>query len=256
MSTDAAEQIALALIAVRGSDDPAALTPEAISAIDIDTAFRVQNLTAQHLRKPIAAWKVSAPAGVGPVLAAPIFAELIFQAPATLPRRVYGQAGAECEIAFRIGRTIAPRNTPYSREEIVDHIEGALVACEFLSSRLPARLKSPRNALLADMLSNAALVVGETVADWHGRDLKNIAIVLDVNGETAISRQGGHPSDDPLGGVVALANLLGASGTAIEAGHYVTTGSYTGVHTVSPGDKLTVRFAGFPGLHLTLDKAS
>ena len=107
--------------------------------------------------------------------------------------------------------------------------------------------------MLADMLSNGALVVGAPLKAWSNIDFTTIAVEFAVNGKVVVSRRGGLPSGDPLGGVVALANHLARRGTPLLAGQYITTGSYTGVHLASPGDEMVVSFEGFSELRLKSD---
>jgi 2-keto-4-pentenoate hydratase len=242
---DNAHQISTALLAARTGGSAADLPSSLIDGIDLPTAFRAQDLIVRALGRPIAAWKVAV-TPEGTVLAAPIHD--LFSSGARLPRSLCGDCGIECEIAFRVGRDIAPRPQPYSRDDVASHIAHACVTAEILNSRLPAKYQSPRNAQVADLLSNAALVAGDPVSEWQGRDFKTIAVEFSADGKSVVSRQGGHPNGDPFGGVVALANHLSARGMPLPAGQIVTAGSYTGVHFAPQGGTFNVRFAGFPEL--------
>lgn len=245
--------IANALVAARRAGVPAALAPEALARLDDETGMRVQELTLERLRARVVGWKVA----VVPedhVIAAPIIDQLLLHSPATLPQIVYGLGGIECEIAFLMGQSLQqPRGALFSRDEVAACIESACAAVEVLHSRLPNGTNSPRSALLADMLSNGALVVGAPLIRWSNIDFKTIPVEFAVNGNVVVSRRGGLPSGDPLGGVVALANHLARRGTPLLAGQYVTTGSYTGVHLASPGDAMVVSFEGFSELRLKFD---
>jgi 2-keto-4-pentenoate hydratase len=252
--TDAtlARRIMEALVHARTHGGAADLSTELLNQVDMDTSLQVQQLTLDHLSRPAAAWKVAVLPD-GAVLSAPIADNLFFRAPAHLPRDLYGQGGIECEIAFRIAGDLPPRPTPYSRGDVAACVESACVAVEVLNSRLATKFDSPRNAMLADMLSNAALVVGDPVREWHDSNFRTIPVQLFVRGESVLSRQGGHPNGDPFDGVIALANHLAARGLALKAGSYVTTGSFTGVHFAAPGDEIRVSFDGFPELRLMLE---
>src|SRR5262245_43968857 len=242
------------LLAARARHQPADLSAEVLAHLDEATAIHVQQLTIESLNAAIAGWKVAAPPG-GVVLAAPILHGLLFHNGVSLPQHVHGLGGIECEIAFRIGRLLPERGgtVPYGRDEIAACLDGACAAVEVLRSRLPKGLDSPRNAMLADMLSNAALVVSDTVAAWRHIDFAAIPIELAINGRAVISRQGGLPSGDPLGAVTALANHLDQRGQGLQPGQFVTTGSYTGVHYANPGDLISVRFHGLPELRFAFD---
>jgi 2-keto-4-pentenoate hydratase len=73
-----------------------------------------------------------------------------------------------------------------------------------------------------------------------------------VNGETQIEREGGHPTDDPIGGAVALVNMMRDAG-GVKAGQIVTTGSWTGLPFLKPGDRCVVRFEGLGEAEVVFD---
>jgi 2-keto-4-pentenoate hydratase len=247
------QNITDALVAARATGVPAALTPEVLERLDDEAGMRVQHLTLERLRARVAGWKVA----VLPdshIIAAPIIDTLLLHSPAALPRAVYGLGGIECEIAFLIGRPVPERRGALmGRDEVAASIDSACAAVEVLSSRLPDGLSSRRSAMLADMLSNGAIVVGAPLKPWSSIDFTTIAVDLAVNGKVIVNRRGGLPSGDPLGGVVALANHLARRGIPLLPGQYVTTGSYTGVHLASPGDEVVVSFEGFSELGLRFD---
>jgi 2-keto-4-pentenoate hydratase len=250
-NTSSAQRIATALLDARSSGAAANLPADFIETIDVATGLAAQELTLKALNRPFAAWKVAvAPDGV--VLAAPILDNLFFPAGARIPLSLCGDCGMECEIAFRIARDMTPRTAPYSTDDIVSNIENACVTVELLHSRLPTKLKSPRGAALADLLANAALIAGVPTSDWRGRDLKNIAFEFKGDGHTILARQGGHPTGDPIGGVVALANHLSSRGMTLTAGTLVTTGSYNGVHSAPNGGTFQLHFDGFPDLAFSI----
>lgn len=242
---DDSEKIGTALLTARASGAPADIPSSLAEQIDITIAFRAQEMVVRALNRPIAAWKVAV-APDGTVLSAPIHD--LFPDNARLPLSLCGDCGIECEIAFRIARDFTPRTEPYSRDEAAQYVAYACVTAEILNSRLPGKYQSPRNAQLADLLSNAALVAGAAVTEWHSRDFKTIGVSFSANGESIVSRQGGHPNGDPFGGVVALANHLSSRGMTLAAGQIVTAGSYTGVHFAPKGGRFSVSFDGFPEL--------
>jgi 2-keto-4-pentenoate hydratase len=62
-----------------------------------------------------------------------------------------------------------------------------------------------------------------------------------VNGEIVISQRGGHAGGDPAGYAVALVNAMRDAG-GVEAGQIVSTGSWTGLRLLKPGDRCAIRF--------------
>ncbi|HVY00222.1 MAG TPA: fumarylacetoacetate hydrolase family protein [Pseudorhodoplanes sp.] len=245
------QRIATALLDARAKGSAADLPAELVETIDVNSGIRIQQLTLKTLNRRIAAWKVAvAPDGI--VLAAPVLDNVFFQNGTHVPLSICGDCGLECEIAFRMGRELGPRLLSYSSDEVADSIEDACVTVEVLNSRLPAKFQSPRGAQLADLLSNAALVAGAPTTRWRSRELKNIAFEFRQDGKTVCAREGGHPTGDPFGAVVALANHLSSRGIPLAAGAVVTTGSYSGVHFAPKGGSFTLEFSGFPKLAFTI----
>jgi 2-keto-4-pentenoate hydratase len=93
-------------------------------------------------------------------------------------------------------------------------------------------------------MSNGAFVVGSIRGDWRDFDLAALEATLSVNGEAVISRRGGHVAGNPILPAIPLVNALRAGG-GVRAGQIITTGTYTGLHRASPGDRVTGSFAGF-----------
>ncbi len=244
-------QIAGALLEARREGQPASLDSAALEAITHEQAWSAQQTVIDTLGGTVAGWKVAVTPD-GTTIAAPIAGPLLFVDGAALPKGIYGIGGQESEVGFRIGTTL-PAKAENSREEVSAAIAGACAAAEILSSRLPNGFNSPLTALLADCLGNAALVVGETTSDWQDLDFASIPLALSIGGSEAVRKDGGHVTGDPLGMVVALANHLGARGMPLEAGQYVITGSYTGVHTPAPGDTVAVSFEGLPPLSFSYE---
>lgn len=246
---DQAEHLAERLLEARARHQPADLPADCFGQLDEATAMRIQQLTVERLHAAVAGWKVAVLPD-GAVLAAPILDFLLYRNAASVPDRLRGSGGIECEIAFRIGQSLPARTLPYSRAEVDACIDSAFPAIETLRSRLPAGFASPRYALLADMLFNAGLIVGGGISAWRDKDFASIPIELVVNDRTIVRRAGGLPSGDPLGAVVALANHLQRHNQSLLPDQFVTTGSYTGVHMADPGDRVAVRFEGFPELRI------
>lgn len=214
-------------------------------------ALGIQEEMLERLYARVAGWKVAILAD-GDVIAAPIIAERMFASPATLAASIYGLGGIECEIAFLMAKTPVPsRGRHFTGSDIASCIGGAMAAIEVLDSRLPAGLKSPRNAMVADFLGNGALVVGDVVENWQDRPFGDRNVTLSCNGDRMLERRGGHASGDLVGWIAALATHLSERGRVIDAGQIVTTGSHTGVEFGKAGDVLTCRFHDLPSVSVT-----
>ena len=213
----------------------------------VDEAHRIQDRVASLLGAPIGAFKATALADKEPTRGL-IYRHMIHPSPASLSPVEVPHLGVEAEIAFRFTRALPAQSAPYSRAEVSAAVI-ALPAIEVVSGRYGDPRILPPLIQLADRVANGALVTGAEVADWTQFDLKTLRVVLSVNGETVVEREGGHPSGDPLGVAVALVNLM-RDRSGVEAGQIVTTGSWTGLRFFKPGDRFTVSFAGLGGVEL------
>ena len=99
---------------------------------------------------------------------------------------------------------------------------------------------------------NGALVPGTEIADWAHLEMPSLRVTLFINDEPVVDREGGHPTGDPLGVAVALVNMMRA-GSGVKAGQLVTTGSWTGLRFLNPGDRCAVEFAGFGRAEVVFD---
>jgi 2-keto-4-pentenoate hydratase len=102
-------------------------------------------------------------------------------------------------------------------------------------------------------MSNGAFVVGTHRSDWRRFDLAKLEATLRVNDEVAVRKTGGHVTGDPILPAIALVNKLRKS-SGISAGQIITTGTYTGLSFVKPGDRVTIEFTNFGTAEVTLTK--
>ncbi len=158
-------------------------------------------------------------------------------APAEVPH-----LGVEAEIAFRFTRDLPARPTPYDREELRASVT-AMPAIEVVSSRFRDPRSRPPLEQLADGIANGGLVLGAELRDWSHLDLPRLQVTLLVNGAPVVQQQGGHPIGDPLGVALALVNMMRPD-RGVRAGQVVTTGSWTGLRFLTPGDRCVARFEG------------
>ncbi|RUV68420.1 hypothetical protein EOA78_26815 [Mesorhizobium sp. M5C.F.Cr.IN.023.01.1.1] len=218
-------------------------------ASTLETLSRARALSIQHevvsaLSLPVAGWKVAALPD-GDLISAPILRDRLFESPAIICPGVYGLGGVECEIAFCFAREPIPGSDGFAREHIVEAIEGACAAIEVVDSRWASSFSTPRNAMVADLLSNGALVVGPVNRSWQDVAFHTLMARLGINGNSICQSTGGHPDGDLIGLLVMLANDLAKRGLVLRPGEIVTTGSYTGFHTANPGDAIVAEFDGF-----------
>jgi 2-keto-4-pentenoate hydratase len=207
----------------------------------------IQDRVAAALDEKVGGFKANAPPGEAPVRGL-IYARAIFASPARLPASKVVHEGVEGEIAFRFLVDLPPRDSEYSRVEVVKAM-AALPAIEVVSGRYRDRRARPAMEQLADCLLNGALVLGGELGNWTRLDIANLRVTVWVNGEPVLQHLGGHPIGDPVGVAVALVNLMrGQNG--VKAGQVVTTGSCTRILYLQPGDRYEVEFEGLGGVEL------
>jgi 2-keto-4-pentenoate hydratase len=216
----------------------------------ISEAHAIQDRVAALVGEPIGGFKASAPPGGDPTRGL-IEARMIRRSPARMAVAEVPHCGVEGEVAFRFTRDLPPRDAPYSRDEVAAAV-AVLPVIEIVSSRFRDPIGRPKLEQLADCGINGGLVIGSDIADWSHLDLPKLHMTFIVNGETRIARDGGHPTDDPIAGAVALANLQ-RTGAGVTAGQIVTTGSWTGLPFLKPGDQCIVRFEGLGEAEVVFD---
>lgn len=250
MADETTTGAAAALLAVRrGAPKLAGLG--ALAPADMAGAFAVQQAVLAGLGGTIGGWKCAAPPGKDPTAAIMNGAGIV-AGPArwAMPRE--GKVGIETEIAFRLGRDLPARATPYSRDEVLDAVAAAFPVIEMVESRYTdPRAVGPMEAL-ADCIAHGGLVCGPDVAGWRGMDLPNLVVRQTAGGQVQVEKAGGNPSVDPVVPLVWLANALPGFGLPLRAGQVVTTGSCTGLLWVPGGQRITGGFAGF-GAEVVVD---
>ncbi|MDO8278172.1 MAG: hypothetical protein Q7T63_08605 [Burkholderiaceae bacterium] len=221
-----------------------------LSPSSADSAHAIQDATVAALGSGVGGWKANLVNGA--VTRAPLLAASVRASPARLP--VTGEAphGVEAEIAFRFDRDLPAREAAYSREEIIAAVT-AVVVIEVLDTRFMPQAKVTPLDKMADLMSNYALVVGSTPADWRAHDLSKLAVELLVDGEVLTHRVGSHPAVDPLLPAIGLVNVLRSAG-GVKAGQIITTGSCTGLHHAQAGQTVIARFESFGEASMVLTR--
>lgn len=215
--------------------------PPGCSPSTVYEALQIQDALIMRLGEPVAGWKVARPPS-GEMLSGAILRPRLFANGAQVPASLTPLRGVEAEIAFHFDKPLPSRATDYTREEVEGAVT-AFVGFEIVDSRFRDYKGAPLFDKTADLQSNGGFIVGPNIADWRKRDLVNIVVTLKVNDEIKHQAKGGHPQKDPLVPAIAFVNLRRKSG-GIGAGQVVTTGTYTGMTFVKPGDAMSAHFEG------------
>jgi len=234
MTPDQIERAAGALVAARKGSAIAALPAGAVPQSEAE-AYQIQDAVIAKLGETIGGWKV----GISPLgghLAAPIFASAVHASPASLPARGLKMIGIECEIGFRFHKPLPPRATPYSRAEVLD-AASLHPTIEVVESRYQDFRSLDRLTVLADNISNGALVYGPAASNWEGVDLAHPPIDVTADGKP-FAECTGLRAGTPIELLLAAVTLACARG-GVTAGTVITTGTHTGMVFTEPG--VTIR---------------
>ena len=232
------DEAARLLCAARGGAPVHELPANCRPQSDAD-AYEIQEAVIRRLGEAVGGWKVGAASAGAAAFCAPIFGRMIRPSPASYDPGELRLIGIEAEIAFRLGRDLAPRAAAYGRDEVI--AETSLhPAIEVVDSRYADFRALARPFILADNFSNGGLVFGAAVPIWQALDLGGTAITVTEDDEPfADSRSG--VSRDPVAVLVEFANLMKGRGGA-KAGTIVTTGSWTGMVFTKRGTHITADF--------------
>ena len=165
----------------------------------------------------------------------------------------------EAEIGMIIGTDIVPRNTPYSMQEVYDHIEKFACTFEFVGSRLGFEGAKPVHHI-ADCAKNVAVVVGETrsARTMNPNDLPKLSVSISKNDKVIGTGYGesGSFRSSPMESMTWLVNKLSSQGVALREGDVVVTGACTLTKDIEYGATYTAKFDGIGSVSCQLMRPS
>lgn len=238
-----APEAARRLLEARRSRKPLDPAGQAWSPASVADACAVQDAVVAALG-PVAGWKVGAGDPQAEPGAAPLPESLVMASPARVPAGSLFHLGLEAEIAYRLGRDLPPRATPYDAEAVMDAIASVHPAIEVVDSRLAGYPDVPRMWHVADHQSNGAFVYGPGRTDWRAVDPMRQRAILSADGKVIADTTGGNKAVDLMRLVVWLANHAATRAGGLKAGMFVTTGSCTGLLFTEPGAAVRAEFPG------------
>jgi 2-keto-4-pentenoate hydratase len=210
---------------------------------DIGQAYAIQDAVAAALG-PIGGWKVGAQGPHAEPTCAPLPASLIHRSPHVLATGSCSLRGIEAEIAVRIKHDLPPRPQVYTSSELASAIASVHPAIEVVCSRFTDFRKQGALSLLADSLSNGALIVGPGQAAPFPLDQAKQPVQLHFGMEQVAEATGGNPAGDIWRLLSWLANHVAARCGGLRAGQIVTTGSCTGMLFAGPDIDVSAVFPG------------
>jgi 2-keto-4-pentenoate hydratase len=210
---------------------------------DRNAVYAIQDGVAQATG-PVAGWKVGARTPTAEPNPAPLLAGALMSSPAKFDGKAMHMIGVEVEISFHIVRDIAARSQPVGRDEALAAVGDAFVGMEVVDTRLANFKQVDPEWLLADNQMNHALVVGESIKNWHGLDWANLQVRLVIDGKILVDQKGGLGAVDPVRPLAWMIDHAVRQRGGIRKGQAITTGSWTGLRYFPPGTRARGEFVG------------
>jgi 2-keto-4-pentenoate hydratase len=163
------------------------------------------------------------------------------------------QPKAEPEIAFVLGRPL--RGPGVTVADAIAAVDFVLPALEIIDSRI-ADWKITLPDTIADNASSGGVVLGTRPVRAESLDLALTGCLLYRNGRIIDTGAGGAVLGSPVNALVWLANVLGARGVSLEAGHVVLPGSVCAAIPFGPGDTVSAAFDRIGAVSITFSEKS
>ncbi len=209
-----------------------------------------QALWSRILGDLVAGWKIAATSVAGQQhiavsgpLAGPVFARHVHGNGAAISLARNGMKVAECEVVFRMGRTLLPRAEPYTRAEVLAAVQSLHPGIEVPDSRFRQFEKAGEAQLIADCACCNEMLVGNPVRPDERVDaLPDLRVQARVSDGRTPEGLGRNALGDPVEALVWLANELSSTGRTLASGQFVTTGACVPPIPVQAGQQVDVDF--------------
>ncbi|MEZ5669533.1 MAG: fumarylacetoacetate hydrolase family protein [Alphaproteobacteria bacterium] len=212
--------------------------------------YAIQACLEARSSAPLFGWKIAATSaagqrhiGVDGPLAGRLLAERVYGDGDTVPFGANAMRVAEAEFAFRIGRDLPPRDTPYAQDEVMAAVADLHLAIEIPDSRYADFVTAGAPQLIADNACAHDFVLGPAAAgDWRALDLAAHRVVGRIEGMLEREGTGANVLGDPRLALTWLANELSGLGLTLGAGQVVTTGTCVVPLPIEPADLVVADF--------------
>jgi 2-keto-4-pentenoate hydratase len=216
--------------------------PKDVQPTTLDEAYFIQDRMSWAY-EAIGGWKVGASSPDATPTFAPMPLAWMSCSGCKMSGITHRYRGLEAEIAFLLGKDLPPRETPYTREEVVDAIASCHPAIEVLETALVDPDAASTLTVMADLSQHGGFVYGEAVPDWQNLDFTKESVTMAVDGAVRVERTGSNTAGDFIRLLPWLANEGAARTEGLKAGQWVTTGSWTGKTRGVAGSVAEVQFS-------------
>ena len=248
-STAQINQAAAALLALWQQRTRCDSLPEAYRPSSRAEGYAVQRLMAEKQQHALFGWKIAATSiegqrhiAVNGPLAGRLYTDRVLRDGASVTLESNLMRVAEIEFAFRFARTLPPRDSDYSVDEVLDAVACVHPSIEVPDSRYNDFVQAGEAQLIADNACANLFVIGPRADDWRDFDYVNQAVTVRLNGEHVDSGFGRNVLGDPRVALTWLVNELSALGISCEPGQVVTTGTCRVPVAIKPGDVVEADF--------------
>jgi len=153
---------------------------------------------------------------------------------------------AELEFAFRMADDLAPRDTPYQPQEVLERVATLHPAIEIPDSRYNVFERVGLAQLIADNACAHRFILGAPVAvDWRALDLAAQKPRAFLDGVLAEEGLGARVLGGPVAALTWLANELSRHGLTLRAGEVITTGTCIKPLAIARGNRIVGDFGSF-----------
>jgi 2-keto-4-pentenoate hydratase len=232
--------------------------PEAIRPQMRAEGYAIQARVERHSAKPVFGWKIAATSkagqthiGVDGPMAGRLLAERVLPDGGSTPLGANHMRVAEVEFAFRMGRDLTPRPTPYSTDEVLAAVDTLHPAIEIPDSRYDDFVTVGAPHLIADNACAHLVVVGAPAkTDWRKLDLAAHKGWGRNEGKYERAGSGANVLGDPRLALAWLANELRGLGLTLARGQTVITGTCVKPMEVEAGDHTVADLGILGGLSI------
>lgn len=247
--SETVQALAEALFAARRDSRRIATVPEAWIPQSLDAAYVVQDAVMVH-EGAIGGWKVLAGDDPAPICS-PIPAARFHDSGVTLDRAGLLIHLTEVEVAVRLSQDLPVRSAAYSDAEAAAAIGTVHAALEMCATSFAPEVGAPHLLKMADLQSNAAVIVGAGVAAPLDADFATLPARLSYDGADVEQIAEGASWAQIIAAVRYIANVASARGHGLKAGDVLITGARL-KHAATAAHHIVGTVAGLPEVVLEL----
>ena len=231
--------------------------------ITLDDAYAIQAAQMPHKQaqgRSIIGWKIGLTSkvmqdalGISTPDSGVLYDDMDFADGVLISATRFIQPRIEAEIAFIMK---APLEGKVSREDVLEATDYVAPALEILDTRIARQdATTGQNRKIFDTVSdnaaNGGILLGKQRHEPEAYDLRWVGAILTKNDDVTATGLGAAVLNDPVMGIVWLAERMGQYGQRIEAGQVVLSGSFIAPIECPSGTRIEADYGQFG--HVTVN---